>query len=52
MKTKIPALAGIFYKQLVSRRVGKGENENSYIILNALTNDVQTKGKISVSHSQ
>jgi len=50
MKTKNPAEAGFFYKQLVSR-VDKGENEDLYIILNALTNDVQRKGKISVSHS-
>jgi hypothetical protein len=27
MKTKNPASAGFFYKQLVSRRVGKGENK-------------------------
>jgi hypothetical protein len=27
MKTKNPASAGFFYKQLVSRRVGKSENK-------------------------
>jgi hypothetical protein len=45
-------MSGVFYKQLVSRRVGKSENKNLYIILNAFTKDVATKGKISVSHSQ
>ena len=49
MKAKNPASAGFFYKQLASRKKVK---IRSYIILSALTKDVATNGKISVSHSQ
>ena len=45
MKTKNPAEAGFFYKQLVSRRVGKSENKIFTLFLMPLRKMWQQKVK-------
>jgi hypothetical protein len=49
MNVKIPTKVGIFYKQLAFLRKVKIV---FYIIRNAFTNEVATKGSSKVSHSQ